>query len=137
MPGSTRYRGKYSEAELLRQNLEYARLVLADSIDRGEAPITSPQLHSPGKVGLKVSLQLHHRSDVIALYADLGISSDMRLAADNAGLINTELETRRILDTAGGRDPREQLARPAPPTGPGRVIPFRQKKESPNSLVDA
>ncbi len=114
-----RYEGRYSAAELLRQNLIYARLCLLNSLKIGEAPLAShllytqvcaetPELRS---AGIKAGFQAHHRCDLVVLCIDLGVSSGMRLAADNASLINTEQTRRSVLDVSSGKDPREQLAR--------------------------
>ena len=146
-----RYQGKYSEAELLRQNLVYAQLALADSLARGETPFAAHLLYSQvceerDSRMFESAIAFHHRADLIVLSVDLGVSNGMRLASDNAKLIDTELVTRTILDD---RDPRKQLAhyklgsfleleelqrkesadrKPRGPqlAAPGRVIPFRR-----------
>lgn len=115
----SRYEGQYSAAELLRQNLIYARLALLNSLKIGEAPLASHLLYTQvwaetpelRNAGIKAGIQMHHRCDLVVLCIDLGVSGGMRLAADNAKLINTEQTRRSILDVADGRDPRAQLAR--------------------------
>lgn len=114
-----RYAGRYSAAELLRQNLIYARLCLLNSLKLGEAPLASHLLYTQvyteapelRAAGIKAGIQMHHRCDLVALCIDLGVSSGMRLAADNAKLINTEQTRRSILDVSDGKDPRSQLAK--------------------------
>ena len=114
-----RYAGRYSAAELLRQNLIYARLCLLNSLKQGEAPLASHLLYTQvyteapelRAAGIKAGIQMHHRCDLVVLCIDLGVSSGMRLAADNAKLINTEQTRRSILDSADGKDPRAQLAK--------------------------
>lgn len=113
------YAGRYSPAELLRQNLIYARLALLNSLKLGEAPLAShllyTQVWSEGSEtrenGIKAGIEMHHRADLVAFYVDLGMSSGMQRAAMNAKLINTEQARRAILDSSRGRDPRELLAR--------------------------
>lgn len=112
-----RYAGTYSEAELLRQNLIYARLALLNSLMRGEAPLASHLLYTQvwserddlRDAGIKAGIEMHHRCDMVALYADLGISSGMGLASNNAKLIGVE-QTRRVILDADGKDPRALLA---------------------------
>ena len=148
------YAGRYSPAELLRQNLVYAHLALVDSLNLGEAPLAAHLLYTQvtEQRDIRVTaagIELHHRADLVALYVDLGMSSGRKLAGDNARLINTEQTCRSILDVRKGSDPREQLARytlgtfpcfeelrrnetaderEPPPRlkAPGRVIPFRR-----------
>jgi hypothetical protein len=115
----SKYAGRYSPAELLRQNLVYARLALDSALKRGETPFASHLLYTQvwsekpelREAGIKAGIEMHKRADVIALYVDLGVSSGMRAASDHAGLIGCSQERRIILDAeARGRDPRELLA---------------------------
>lgn len=114
-----KYAGRYSAAELLRQNLAYARLALLNALKLGEAPLASHLLYTQvwsetadlRDAGIKAGIELHHRADLVALYVDLGTSGGMKLASDNARLVGTEITTRSILDVRDGRDPREILAR--------------------------
>jgi hypothetical protein len=117
-----KYEGRYSRAELLRQNLVYARMLLLNSLLQGETPVAShllytqvwsekPELREAGiKAGIKAGIELHKRADMVALGVDLGISSGMRLAADHAALIGVAQTRRVILDVSSGSDPRELLA---------------------------
>lgn len=113
------YEGRYSRAELLRQNLVYARLALLNSLLRGEAPLASHLLYTQvwsekpelRENGIKAGIEAHHVCGLVALYVDLGVSGGMKAAKDNASLLNAPISTRTILDASMGRDPREQLAK--------------------------
>lgn len=112
------YEGRYSRAELLRQNLIYARLALLNSLLRGEAPLASHLLYTQvwsekpelRESGIKAGLEVHHMCALVALYVDLGVSAGMKAAEDHAHLLGTERGRRTVLDSSRGRDPREQLA---------------------------
>lgn len=111
------YQGRYSRAELLRQNLIYARLCLLNALMRGEAPLASHLLYTQvwseredlRESGIMAGMEIHHRVDLIALYVDIGISSGMRFAVDNGKLLGVE-QTRRMILNASDKDPRELLA---------------------------
>jgi hypothetical protein len=112
------YAGRYSRAELLRQNLVYARMLVLNSLLQGETPVASHLLYTQVRsekpelreAGIKAGIELHKRADLVALGVDLGVSSGMRLASDHAALIGVSLTRRVILDVSDGRDPRELLA---------------------------
>jgi hypothetical protein len=114
-----RYAGRYSPSELLRQNLIYARLLLLNSLKLGEAPFASHLLYTQvwseredlRQAGIRSGIEFHNRVDLIVLGVDLGTSTGMKLATDNARLVNTELTTRSILDVSDGQDPRDILAK--------------------------
>lgn len=113
-----KYEGRYSRAELLRQNLVYARFALLNSLKRGEAPFASHLLYTQvwaenkelREAGIKAGVEYHHRTDMVALYVDLGVSGGMKLAEDNALLLNVQIGRRTILDVSSGKDPRELLS---------------------------
>lgn len=113
------YEDRFSEAELLRQNIVYARLAVLNSLSRGEAPFASHLLYTQvwseqddlRAAGIKAGIEMHHRCDTVALYVDLGVSSGMRAADKNAELIGVARTRRMILDQVSGKDPREYLAR--------------------------
>lgn len=114
-----KYEGRYSRAELLRQNLIYARLAIVNSLKRGESPFASHLLYTQvwaetdelrGQ-GIKAGIEFHRRSDLVALYIDLGVSHGMMKAEDHADLIGCEKSRRLILDASSGADPRELLAK--------------------------
>lgn len=104
------YRGRYSRAELLRQNLVYARLCLTNAIGRGETPLASHLLYSQVEVEQEVrdkaAAEMYNRADLAALYVDLGVSEEMREAQEYAKLLGVDV-TRRMLfadaDTARAR----------------------------------
>lgn len=117
----SKYEGRYSRAELLRQNIIYARLAVLNSLLRGEAPLASHLLYTQvwsekpelRENGIKAGIEMHYRCDLVALYTDLGVSSGMESAEKHAGLINVERGQRTILSVADGKDPRSQLAKMA------------------------
>src|SRR6188768_516060 len=128
-----KYAGRYSAADLLRQNLTYARLLLLNSLQRGEAPLAPHLLYTQvwterddlRDAGIKAGIELHHRADLVALGTDLGTSNGMRLARDNARLIGVELTSRSIIDVSLGQDPRDVLARM-----PFAMFPYLEELES-------
>lgn len=99
-----RYRGVYSRAELLRQNLVYARLCLLNALGRGEAPLASHLLYTQvwsetddlREAGIRAGVELYQRADLSALYVDLGVSAGMKHGQSHATLIGVET-TRRLL----------------------------------------
>jgi hypothetical protein len=113
-----KYAGRYSEAELLRQNLIYARLALLNSLMRGEAPVASHLLYTQvwsekpelRQNGIRAGVELHHRVDLVCLYIDLGVSEGMKSAEAHAELVSCERGRRSILDLSADKDPRELLA---------------------------
>ncbi len=112
------YEGRYTPAELLNQNLIYARLALADSLRRGEAPLASHLLYTQvwgesdeeRTAGIKAGLEWLHRADFMVLYIDLGISSGMRLAADSAKLYDIAQSRRMLFSCSTVCEVRERLA---------------------------
>ncbi len=117
-----KYEGRYSIADLLRQNICYARLALLNSLSRGESPLASHLLYTQvwaetpelRESGIKAGIEAHHVCHTVALYADLGISKGMLAAAEHAQLIGVQQARRLILDTAN-KDPRDVLAAKTPP----------------------
>jgi hypothetical protein len=114
-----KYEGRYSQAELLRQNLVYARLALLSSLMRGEAPVASHLLYTQvwsekpelRANGIKAGIELHYRVDLVCLYVDLGVSKGMKDAEAHAELVSCERGRRSILDVTDGKDAREFLAK--------------------------
>lgn len=87
------------------QNTRYARLALLDSITRGEAPYAGHLLYtqvladsSPTEreLGIRSHLTYVRRSERVAVYEDLGISSGMQRAIDLVGELGIPVEMRRI-----------------------------------------
>jgi hypothetical protein len=107
------YRGRYSAAELLRQNLVYARRCLCHALSRGESPIASHLLF--GQIDAKreeidrAAAELYHRVDAVAFYIDLGFVAAMRDGQAHARLLGLEV-THRILFNSAAEDVRAQLA---------------------------
>ncbi len=86
-------------------NIQYARLAMADSITRGEAPFAGHLLYtqvladaSPTEreLGIRSHLAYVQRSARVAVYEDLGVSSGMQRAVDLAENLGIPVETRRI-----------------------------------------
>jgi len=90
------YAGQYTYAELMRHNIQYARMLLADALERGDAPFASHLLYTQvwsesvelRSAGIAAGLEWSHAAEQIVFGVDLGISSGMRAARDNASLIN-------------------------------------------------
>jgi len=113
-----RYVGRYTEADLLRQNIIYARMALLSCLLRGEAPLASHLLYTQvwseradlRDAGIKAGIEMHHRCDLVALFRDLGVSKGMQLASDNAKLLGVDQVSRSCLDCIDVDDARAQLA---------------------------
>ena len=84
-------------------NTEYARACLLDSLNRGEAPIASHLLYTqvlddadPAErdIGIKAGHEWLRRADLVAVYADNGISAGMMRGIKAAKLANVEVEYR-------------------------------------------
>lgn len=99
-----RYAGVYDRAALMRQNIQYARLLLSDCLERGEAPFASHLLYTQvwtelpevRAAGIAAGLQWSHGTEQIVFGVDLGTSEGMQLSRDNASLISVQT-TDRIL----------------------------------------
>jgi hypothetical protein len=97
------YAGQYSQAELVRQNLIYARLCLENSLQRDEAPIVGHLLYTQLGIGpeirergLKAASEWMRRADGLILFVDLGITQTMQNAATHARLVQTEVSRRTL-----------------------------------------
>jgi hypothetical protein len=77
------------------ENIEYCKICVRDSIDRGEAPIASHLLLAAHNIcddsvpeerslGIKVGFAWHSACDVIAFYVDRGVSPGMAEAQNYA-----------------------------------------------------
>lgn len=89
------------------RNVKYARLCLADSLKRGEAPFLSHLLYplvlndndpKQRKQGIEAGLEWGRKADLRAVYIDYGITEDMEMAINDAKKIRQPIEYRRILD---------------------------------------
>lgn len=80
---------------VIRRNVAYARLCIADSLRRGEAPIASHLLYTqPGilrdrvpeerALGIAAGLAWRSVAQLTAVYTDFGISPGMQAAIDSA-----------------------------------------------------
>ena len=99
------YAGK-DESEL-KKNIDYARAAVKDSLERGEAPFASHLLYTQDgilddniaderKAGINAGLDLHKKADVVAVYADRGISNGVARAIEYAALVGAKVEIRSI-----------------------------------------
>ena len=91
----------------LVRNVKYARLCLADSLRRGEAPFLSHLLYplvlddndpKQRKQGIKAGLEWGRKADLRAVYIDYGISEGMEMGIKDAQKHKQRIEYRRILD---------------------------------------
>lgn len=102
------YLGRYTRAELLRQNLVYARLCLLNALGRGESPLASHLLYTQvwsesndlREAGIKAGIEMYQRADLSALYVDLGVSAGMKHGQEHAKLIGVETSRRLLFATS-------------------------------------
>lgn len=96
---------------------DYAKDCLFDSIMRGEAPISIPQLYSDilnpridyeREWCKRAGEAILRRADLVAVYTDRGISMPMRMGIEVAKSLNIEVQERTILDCPVSR-PRRNL----------------------------
>jgi hypothetical protein len=95
----------------IRRNVAYARLCIADSLKRGEAPIASHLLYTqPGilrdrvpeerALGIAAGLAWRQVAQLTAVYTDLGVSPGMQAAIDSAGREGRAVVFRELGDVA-------------------------------------
>ena len=88
-------------------NIAYARRAVADSVNRGEAPIASHLLFTqpgildddvPGEraMGIEAGLAWYRVADKCAVYADRGYSKGIYAGMARAGKYNVPVEVRHI-----------------------------------------
>lgn len=91
----------------VERNVKYAKLCLADSLKRGEAPFLSHLLYTlvlddnepeQRKQGIEAGLEWGKEADLRAVYVDYGISEGMKLGIEAAKKLRQPIEYRRILD---------------------------------------
>ena len=86
---------------------KYARRCMADSLARGEAPLASHLLYTqPGilddtdpeerKRGMEAGFEWMQQAEIVAVYADLGISRGMRCGMIAAAETGVKVVTRHI-----------------------------------------
>lgn len=92
-------------------NLAYARACMADSLDRGEAPIAFHLLYTqvlddgvPAArlQGLRSGFNWYGKADLIAVYTDLGISEGMRMGIEQAAYLGIPVEQRKLPHSVRG-----------------------------------
>lgn len=89
----------------MEMNLQYARVCMLDSIQKGEAPFAMHLLYTQvlddriadqRKQGMSCGLAWLLRADAVILYCDHGVSSGMKAAYKKALANNIEIELRFI-----------------------------------------
>ena len=94
-----------SDKEMVQQHWEYLKECLLDSINRGEAPFASHAIYplvlndglpSQRSLGIAMGHQWLKKSDLVAVYCDLGISTGMNAALRVASACNIPVELRLI-----------------------------------------
>lgn len=91
----------------IRKNVAYARMAMADSLARGEAPYASHLLYTQVGVlddsdpvqrtrGMEAGWEFMKHAELVAIYRDLGISGGMRAGAERADLLGIPIEFRQI-----------------------------------------
>lgn len=90
------------------RNINYARMCVKDSLQRGEAPIASHLLYTQEGIlddtieneriqGINAGLKWKEVADLQVFYIDYGISKGMQYGMDYAKEHNIPFETRKIL----------------------------------------
>ena len=93
----------------VRDNLEYARLCVKDSLDKGEAPLASHLLYTqPGILddfnqaerdkGIEAGLTWMKSADKVIYYIDNGMSIGMKYSLLYAKLLEKKIEYRKLND---------------------------------------
>jgi hypothetical protein len=91
----------------VQRNVEYAKLCLKDSLNRGEAPIASHLLYTQvlddlnteeRKQGIDAGLEWLKVADLHVFYLDYGWSLGMLYALRKSNELKIEVETRKILN---------------------------------------
>ncbi len=91
----------------VKQNLEYGRKCLADSLNRGEVPVASHLLYTQTGVlddnkpeerdlGINAGHELLRVADKMVVYIDKGISEGMKLGIERAKVAGVPVELRSI-----------------------------------------
>jgi hypothetical protein len=91
----------------INANIEYARLCVKDSLQRGEAPIASHLLYTQNgilddtvpeqrKLGIEAGLAWLCMADISAVYIDRGMSSGMEQGIEAARVKGVIVELRRL-----------------------------------------
>ena len=103
------------------RNIEYGRACVRDCLKRGEAPIASHLLYTqPGilddddgderRAGIAAGLAWVGVADIVAVYADLGISPGMREGIARAEEEGRDTVFRSIVDWHSEPEPRDETS---------------------------
>ena len=89
----------------IKDNLSYARAALLDSLKRGEAPLASHLLYTQvlddsvkeeRVLGMEAGFAWQGKADLVAVYADLGISEGMGEGIRQASLKGIPIKVRYL-----------------------------------------
>lgn len=89
-------------------NMEYAKRCVLDSLRRGEAPFASHVLYDRAgilddakpeerELGMRAGRAWEQTVDLMAVYADFGLSEGMKAAIYRAGTLGIQVETRSLV----------------------------------------
>lgn len=103
------FKGVYTADQLRAQNVQYARMLVRDSLLKDEAPF-APFLHyaaiDPALSTRALHQWAHAGVATMVFCVDLGITDDMRSSIATAELLGLDVMYRRIIQD---RDPRPLL----------------------------
>jgi hypothetical protein len=97
----------------MSKNVKYAKKALLHSLNLGESPLAFHLLYTqvlndnePAQrnKGITLSFEWHRKANLIAIYADLGVSPGMKLAMEFALKNKIKMEKRFILGVGSHRD---------------------------------
>lgn len=89
----------------VKENIQYAKEALLDSLKRGESPIASHLLYTQvldddikeeRHMGINAGIAWYKKADLCVLYADNGFSEGMRMGIKKAKEYNVPIEIRKI-----------------------------------------
>lgn len=92
----------------IERNIQYARMCMRDSFNRGEAPFASHLLYTQDGIlndgikherdlGIDAGLEWGKLAELTAVYIDYGITSGMQYGIENAYRNDRVVEFRKIL----------------------------------------
>lgn len=93
------------DVNIVLRNIEYAQQCLGDSLNRGEAPIASHLLYTQilddndpksRTLGISAGFAWMDKADLIAVYADNGISKGMQAAIERANMLGIQITFRTL-----------------------------------------
>lgn len=106
-PYGSRVDGSRCDARELAENVAYARLCLADSLARGEAPFASHLLYpqclddatpSERQQGMMAGFEWGKCAELCVVYTDRGITPGMKAGIQNAFDAGLAIERRTLKD---------------------------------------